>query len=359
MEKLKTLLAQNEPLIIAGPCSAETEHQVLETARQIAKNNKVKLFRAGVWKPRTRPNNFEGNGEKALPWLQSVKAETGLPTTIEVANGEHVDLALKYGVDVLWIGARTVVNPFSVQEVADALRGVDIPVMIKNPVTPDMELWVGAIERVAASGIDDIVAIHRGFTSFDKSQYRNQPKWSMPIEFRRRMPDIPMICDPSHIAGNTLLLFHVAQTALNLDMKGLMIETHINPREALSDARQQITPEELSQMLATLVYAKATTNEAGTDVLESLRQRIDKVDRQLIEILAERMEAVKKIGEFKRDNQVTVLQMGRWNEIVNNRIWLGKSLGLQEETVKKFLDLIHIESIQLQQGIINGSSREE
>ncbi len=359
MESLRKLLAQDEPLIIAGPCSAETETQVLETARQIATNKKVKLFRAGVWKPRTRPNNFEGNGEMALPWLQKVKAETGLPTTVEVANAEHVDLALKYGVDVLWIGARSVVNPFSVQEIADALRGVDIPVMIKNPVTPDMELWVGAIERIAHAGISDIVAIHRGFSSFDKTQYRNQPKWSMPIEFRRRMPDVPMICDPSHIAGNTLLLFHVAQTALNLDMKGLMIETHINPREALSDARQQITPEELSQMLATLVYTKIAASESEANILESLRERIDKVDRHLIEILAERMDAVKKIGEFKRDNQVTVLQMGRWNEIVNNRIWLGKSLGLQEETVKKFLDLLHIESIQLQQGVVNGTAREE
>ncbi len=359
MESLRKLLALDEPLIIAGPCSAESETQVLETAKQIAANKQVKLFRAGVWKPRTRPNNFEGNGEKALPWLQKVKAETGLPTTVEVANAEHVDLALKYGVDVLWIGARTVANPFSVQELADALRGVDIPVMIKNPVNPDVELWIGAIERVANAGISDIVAIHRGFSSFDKTQYRNQPKWSMPIEFRRRMPDVPMICDPSHIAGNTLLLFHVAQTALNLDMKGLMIETHINPREALSDARQQITPDELGQMLATLLYTKTNASDSTSDVLDTLRQRIDKVDRQLIEILAERMDAVRKIGEYKRDNHVTVLQMGRWNEIVNKSIWLGKSLGLQEDIVKKFLDLIHIESIQLQQGIINGSGRED
>jgi chorismate mutase len=354
---MTNLLQFDEPFLIAGPCSAETPEQVLATAREIAKNKKVKAFRAGVWKPRTRPGSFEGAGAPALEWLKQVKNETGLPITVEVANANHVEEALKASVDILWIGARTTVNPFSVQEIADALKGVNVPVMVKNPVTPDMQLWIGAMERLQRVGIQELVAIHRGFTSYDKSKYRNPPQWEMAIEFRRLMPNIPMICDPSHISGNTILLFHVAQTALDLDMNGLMIETHINPNEAWSDAKQQITPDELDTMLQTLVIKNRNSdNTLFLSQLEELRKKIDRIDTKLLEVLAERMDLVRQIGEYKRDNQVTVLQISRWSEIVEQRIKSGISLGLEEETIKKLLDLIHIESIRLQESIINSKT---
>ncbi|HOY94852.1 MAG TPA: chorismate mutase [Catalimonadaceae bacterium] len=345
-----------DPFLIAGPCSAETEEQVLETARELAKNPAIKAYRAGIWKPRTRPNAFEGHGGPALEWLTKVKEETGLPVTTEVANAAHTEEALKAGVDILWIGARTTVNPFSVQEIADVLKGVDIPVMVKNPVTPDLQLWFGAFERLQNVGLTNLAAIHRGFTSFGKSQYRNAPEWSIPIDFKRQMPGIPIICDPSHIAGNRVLLFHVAQTALDLDYAGLMIETHPRPDEAWSDAKQQITPGDLASLLASLRYSRQVI-EAQTgveDKLEVLRSQIDKIDRKVLEVLAERMQVVKEIGSYKKEKGLTVLQISRWSDIFDNRIKNGASLGLTEEMIRSLFELIHLESISLQEKILRG-----
>ncbi len=345
-----------DPFLIAGPCSAETEEQVMETARALAKNPAIKAYRAGIWKPRTRPNAFEGHGSPALAWLAKVKEETGLPVTTEVANAAHTEEALKAGVDILWIGARTTVNPFSVQEIADVLKGVDIPVMVKNPVTPDLQLWFGAFERLQNVGLTNLAAIHRGFTSFGKSQYRNAPEWSIPIDFKRQMPGIPIICDPSHIAGNRVLLFHIAQTALDLDYGGLMIETHPRPDEAWSDAKQQITPDDLALLLSSLRYSRQVIEaENGVDdKLEVLRSQIDKIDRKVLEVLAERMQVVKEIGTYKKENGLTVLQISRWSDIFDDRTKNGASLGLTEEMIRSLFELIHLESISLQEKILRG-----
>lgn len=346
----------DEPFIVAGPCSAETEEQVLETARMLAQNPQIKAFRAGIWKPRTRPNAFEGHGSPALAWLKRVKEETGLPVTTEVANAAHTEEALKAGVDIIWIGARTTVNPFSVQEIADALKGVDIPVMVKNPVTPDLPLWIGAFERLMQAGVHNLAAIHRGFTSFDKSKFRNAPQWSLPIEFKRLMPGIPLICDPSHISGNRVLLFHVAQKALDLDYNGLMVETHPNPDEAWSDAKQQITPDDFSAMLQNLSFKRQVIeNEEETNRLDLLRQQIDAIDARILEILAERMDVVREIGAYKKNNGMTVLQINRWSDIFDNRIKNGLSMGLTEELIRELYELIHLQSIKLQEQIIHGS----
>ena len=346
-------LTLDSPLIIAGPCSAETEEQILATAKQIVALKRVSIFRAGIWKPRTRPGQFEGIGSIGLEWLKKVKAETGLPTSVEVANVKHVYEALRMGIDFLWIGARTTVNPFSVQEIADALKGVNVPVLIKNPVNADLDLWMGAIERIQKAGITKIGAVHRGFSSADKSQYRNKPMWELPIELKRRMPEIPMICDPSHICGNRELLFNVSQTAIDLDYEGLMIETHCNPNSALSDAKQQITPAELDKMLEKIVVRLSSVEDRKfISSLEDFRDRIDELDTKLISLLAERMGISRSIGEYKKQNGVTILQNSRWNEIVEQRSKQGSEKQLTIDFVKKIFESIHQESIHHQKTVM-------
>ena len=342
------------PLIIAGPCSAESEAQMMTTAREIAALGKVKIFRTGIWKPRTRPGSFEGVGKQGLKWLQQVKKETGLLTTVEVAKPEHVDLAVKYDVDILWIGARTTSNPFSVQELADYMKGIDKPVMVKNPINPDLQLWIGALERFNNSGIEKIAAVHRGFYPFEATNLRNIPKWEIPIELKSLCHNLPIICDPSHIAGRADLVFDISQKALDLDMDGLMIETHCNPKKALSDASQQLTPAQLNNLLTNLIIRKVKSNdEIFANVLETLRNRIDSIDQQMIELLAQRMNVVEEIGKYKSQNQVTILQLRRWEKIVTTRIRQGKTLGLTEDFVKKLLQLVHKESIQRQTEVMS------
>jgi chorismate mutase len=343
----------DRPLIISGPCSAESEEQVIETARQLHKNG-IKIFRAGIWKPRTRPNSFEGVGSRGLLWLKRVKEEFGMFTSIEVANVKHVYEALKAGIDILWIGARTSVNPFSVQELADSLKGVDIPVMVKNPVNPDAELWIGALERINNAGIKRIAAIHRGFSTYNKSQYRNNPHWEIPIELKRRIPELPIITDPSHICGSKKLLFEVSQRSMDLNFDGLMIETHINPEKALSDAAQQITPEELKNLLAKLVLRKSNIDDDLLLItLEELRQEIDEYDEKLMDILDGRMAVSRKIGEYKKKNNITILQASRWDEILKNMIKLAHKKGLSEEFIMQIFRAIHQESINHQTRVMN------
>lgn len=349
IKELKSWLAiDNQPLIISGPCSAESEEQLLSTARQLAQIKAVKLFRAGVWKPRTRPNMFEGHGERALKWLQSVNRETGLKTTIEVANPKHVELALKYQIDVLWLGARTVVNPFSVQEIADSLRGVDIPVMIKNPLNPDLSLWIGAFERLNDSGITKLAAIHRGFDFFKKSAYRNAPMWEIPIELKRLYPNLPVITDPSHISGKRSLLAEIAQKALDLEMDGLMIESHYNPETALTDAKQQITPNALNKLIENLIIREKKGDIAFESRLEEFRTEIDRLDAEMIGILARRMEIIDAIGQYKKENNITILQLKRWSNILIERLENGTNLGLEPDFLIKILELVHKESIARQ-----------
>jgi chorismate mutase len=341
------------PLIISGPCGAETEEQVMQTARGLATLGRVHVFRAGVWKPRTRPNSFEGAGSKALPWLKRVKEETGMLTTVEVANAQHVEEALKHGIDILWIGARTTVNPFSVQEIAEALKGTDAAVMVKNPVHADIQLWIGALERVSLAGITKLIGIHRGFYTSDKSCYRNVPRWEIPIELQTLYPALPLVCDPSHICGRTETIAGVAQKALDLNMAGLMIEAHIHPAAALSDARQQLTPPELGAVLAGLhVREVASSNKAFTDKLEQMRLVIDDIDDQLIRTLSRRMDVITQIGEYKRDNNVTVFQLERWLEILRSRISSGIIQGLDEQFVKEVCEILHKESIRRQTEIM-------
>lgn len=336
------------PLIIAGPCSAESEEQVLKTAEQIAQIPAVRIFRSGIWKPRTRPGDFEGVGEKGLQWLQKVKEKYQLKTAVEVAEPTHVELALKYGIDILWIGARTVVNPFSVQAIADAIKGVDIPVMVKNPINPDLKLWLGAIERINASGIDKIMAIHRGFHYFENSPFRNAPMWEIAIELKRLAPKLPIINDPSHISGRTELLQEISQKALDLEMDGLMIETHCDPANAITDAAQQITPAELKDLIGKLIIREKTGDIHFQHQLEELRTEVDKIDGELLQILARRMEIIDEIGEYKKKNKITILQMKRWAGIINDRLSQGTHLGLDNEFLKRLLGLIHEESIQRQ-----------
>ena len=343
----------NFPLVIAGPCSAESENQMIATAQKIAQIPQVKYFRAGIWKPRTRPGDFEGVGEKGFEWLQKVKDITGLKTTIEVANPKHIELALKYGVDMVWIGARTVVNPFNVQEIADTLKGVDIPVMIKNPVTPDIKLWIGAIERFNRIGINKIIALHRGFHYFEKSPYRNAPMWEIPIELKRLIPEVPVIVDPSHICGRRELIAEISQKALDLEMDGLMIETHTDPDNARTDAAQQITPGSLKLLLDNLIIRERSGNVDFENKLEELRTEIDKLDVELLQILAKRMEIIDAIGKYKNENGITILQMKRWAGIITDRISIGTSLGLDEKFLKRLLNIIHKESIKIQTDILN------
>jgi len=341
------------PLVMAGPCSAESEEQVIETARQLHKNG-IKIFRAGIWKPRTRPNTFEGVGTRGLPWLRRVKKEFGMLTAIEVANVKHVYDSLKAGIDILWIGARTTANPFSVQEIADSLKGVDIPVMVKNPVNPDTELWIGALERINNAGIKKIAAIHRGFSTYNKTEYRNSPQWEIPIELRRRIPDLPIITDPSHICGNKELLLEVSQRSIDLNFDGLMIETHINPEKALSDAAQQITPEELKTLLNKLILRKSNIENALLlTTLEELRQEIDNFDDKLLDILNSRMAISRKIGEYKKKHNITILQASRWDELLKRSIKLAGKKGLSEEFITKVFKAIHQESINHQTKVMN------
>ena len=347
----KWLDTDDAPLVISGPCSAESEDQVLQTAMELSKIPNVKIFRSGIWKPRTRPGLFEGVGLQGLKWLKQVKDQTALLTAVEVANPEHVEAALKYEVDILWIGARTVVNPFSVQELANVLNGIDIPVMVKNPVNPDMNLWIGALERINLSGIKRIAAIHRGFYFFDKTPYRNAPMWEIPIELKRLMPNLPVICDPSHICGERSMLLDVAQKALDLEMNGLMLESHIDPDNALTDPQQQIKPIELKKLINSLVIRKQEGNFEFESKLEELRTEIDKIDAELINILSRRMQLIDEIGQYKKDHNITILQLKRWSNIVQNRLKTGLDSGLQKEFLQKLLEIVHIESIQRQTDI--------
>ena len=342
------------PLIISGPCSAETEEQVIETAQRLAKTGKVDMLRAGIWKPRTKPGMFEGIGAKGLPWLQQAKKLTGLPTTVEVATGKQVEDALTFDVDVLWVGARTTVNPFSVQEVADALRGVKVPVLIKNPINPDLELWQGAVERISRAGINDIGLIHRGFSSYGNTEFRNAPMWHLAIEMKRRMPGMPIINDPSHICGRRDILLSTAQKAMDLDFDGLMIESHIDPDNAWSDAKQQITPERLAEMLDEIIWRREDVqSETFHLALDKLREQINHIDDELMQLISQRMGIAEKIGEYKKNNNVTILQSSRWNEIIEKSIKKAGKLNLSEEFVTKYMDAIHMESINRQNRVMN------
>ena len=341
------------PLIIAGPCSAETEEQVTETAVRLKKTGKVDIMRAGIWKPRTRPGSFEGIGTKGLPWLQKAKELTGIPIAIEVATAKQVQDALHFDVDVLWIGARTTVNPFSVQEVADALRGVDVPVLIKNPINPDLELWIGAVERVAKAGIKQIGLIHRGFSSYGNAQYRNAPMWHLAIEMKRRNPELMMINDPSHICGRRDILQEVAQEAIDLDYDGLIIESHIDPDKAWSDAKQQITPERLAELLNAIQWRHEDISSVDHGTLDKMRQQINHLDDELMQILCERMKIADNIGQYKKENNITILQTNRWNEILERVTAKAARLGLSKEFITKYFDAVHMESINHQNKVMN------
>jgi chorismate mutase len=342
------------PLIISGPCSAETEEQLVETCTRLANTGRVDMLRAGIWKPRTRPGSFEGIGTKGLPWLQTAKKITGLPTTVEVATGKQVEDALHFGVDVLWIGARTTVNPFSVQEVADALRGANVPVLIKNPINADLELWTGAVERVAKAGISQIGLIHRGFSSYGNTEYRNAPMWHLAIEMKRRNPDMLLINDPSHICGRRDILLEVAQQAIDLDFDGLMIESHIDPDNAWSDAKQQITPEQLTALLDEIIWRKEDiNNDEYHSVLEKLRQQINQLDDELLTLLGQRMKIAESIGQYKKENNITILQTKRWNSILDRACKKGEKFGLSRDFITSYLDAVHMESISHQNKVYN------
>ena len=336
----------NDSMIIAGPCSVESEEQIMATARALSSISEVRFLRGGVWKPRTRPEAFEGRGEVGLRWLLGAKKETGLLIATEVATPEHVELALRYEVDALWIGARTVVNPFSVQQLADALRGVDVTLFIKNPVSPDLNLWLGAFERFQKAGLTKLAAIHRGFSYYKETPYRNFPMWELPIELAQRL-NVPVITDISHICGNRELLQATAQKALDLASDGLMIECHIHPEEALTDAKQQITPDELRLLLSQLNFRSKDSSSVAHDLAE-LRGEIDEIDDELLQLIARRMEVSARIGEYKRSNNVTVVQMDRWKKILADHIATGKDLGLDETLVEAVFEAIHQASIQRQ-----------
>ncbi len=344
----------SHPLIIAGPCSAETEDQLFETAKAI-KAQGVSLIRAGVWKPRTRPNAFEGIGQPALQWIQDIKKELDVQFAVEVANAMHVEEALHYGVDVLWVGARSTVSPFIVQEIADALRGYDVPVLVKNPINPDLALWMGAFERLYQAGVTKLGAIHRGFSTYQKTRFRNIPMWQIPIELKRQFPDMPMICDPSHITGKRDMVAEIAQVALDLNFDGLIIETHLDPEKAWSDASQQITPE----ALGTLIRNLQIRNSSSEDIeyithLEDLRTQIDHADREMIEILASRMDLVAQIGVWKKKNNVAAFQLDRWNEVFKSRKAWANSLNIHEKFIVELFNLLHVESIRKQTEVMEG-----
>ena len=340
-----------KPLLIAGPCSAETEEQVIQTATELAANG-VKIFRAGIWKPRTKPGGFEGVGVEGLQWLKKVKELTGMYTSTEVATKQHVDAALEAGVDILWIGARTSANPFAMQEIADALQesGADVPVLIKNPVNPDLELWIGAMQRIYNAGIKRIGAIHRGFSAYGKHLYRNLPQWHIPIELRRRMPNLPIICDPSHIGGKRELVASISQQALDMGFDGLIIESHCDPDCAWSDKSQQITPDVLNFVINTLVHRDETHS---TENLTILRQQIDALDNELLEVLNKRMRVSREIGQYKKEHRMPVLQAGRYDDIIQSRVKLAIEMGMSSEFMKSVLAAIHEESVRQQIEILN------
>lgn len=342
-----------KPFIIAGPCSAETEEQTIATCEALAATGRVDMLRAGVWKPRTKPGSFEGNGIKALPWLAEAKRRTGLPVSTEVANAKHVDEASAFDVDMFWIGARTTSSPFSMQELAEALRGTDRWVYVKNPLNSDIELWVGAVERLAACGVKNIGLIHRGFSGYGAGALRNAPMWHLALEIRRRLPDLPMLCDPSHICGNRAYIADISQQAADLDFDGLIVESHVSPEVAWSDASQQLTPADLKAMLDGIVWREnGSQSVAYQNALDELRGRIDRLDSEIYKLLAERMNAAEQIGRIKRDNNVMILQSARWNDIVENVLSLSSKLGLSEEFLHTLLDAIHIESINRQNRVM-------
>lgn len=348
------------PFVISGPCSAETEEQVHETAQALSQTGKVQLFRAGIWKPRTRPNSFEGVGAVGLKWLVDAGKATGLPTTTEVANAQHVELALEAGVDVLWIGARTTVNPFSVQEIADALKGTDIPVIVKNPINPDLQLWIGAIERLVLNGLTKVMAMHRGFSSSLPSPYRNLPMWEIPIALKAEIPGLPIVCDPSHICGNRQLLASVAQKAMDLGMHGLMLESHPTPDAAWSDAKQQVTPENFAKLINGLhLRSTEVATKEVADQLHTLRSKIDVIDEGLLQLLAQRFDLIDQIGAYKKENDLTILQLERWKEILSSRSDFAKSLNIPEEFIEKYLEFMHKESIKVQSKIMNEGKEDE
>lgn len=344
----------DNPLLIAGPCSLESEEQAVETAKMLVKDKRVFAYRGGVWKPRTRPGSFEGIGSIGLEWLKTVRAETGLPVGTEVANAQHTEEALNAGLDILWIGARSTASPFVVQEIADVVKGTDAVIMVKNPVNPDVQLWIGALERLSQSGIKNLVAIHRGYTPFGESQYRNQPNWKTVIELRRLMPNLPIIADPSHIAGKREYLYEISQKAFDLGLDGLMIESHRDPSCALSDKDQQLTPADLAKLLDKLVIRQAgSPNKEFVNQLEYLRSRIDAIDTELLETLSSRMEIVKQIGQYKRDNNVMALQISRWTELMEKRVALGEKLNLNKTFTKILFQLIHEDSVRMQTEIMD------
>jgi chorismate mutase len=346
-------IPDQRPILISGPCSAETEEQVMKSCLGAAKQG-ASILRAGIWKPRTRPDSFEGVGKVGLPWIKAAGEQTKLPVTIEVANARHVDLALKAGIDIFWIGARTSVNPFTIQEIAEALRGVDIPILIKNPVNPDLELWIGAIERFYKVGINKIAAIHRGFSVYKPKPYRNLPMWEIPIELRRRIPSLEIICDPSHICGKRALIQDISQKALDLEFDGLMIESHIDPDHALSDAAQQLTPNDMGELLKRLIRRNPVgDNPNFLANIEALRLDIDNIDAEVIELISKRMEVVNEIGKYKKENGVTILQMNRWTEIFDSRVMKTIEAGLSKEFAHAFIQCIHNESIREQTEVMN------
>jgi len=343
---------QKKPLIIAGPCSAESEEQVMRTAEELKKAG-IQIFRAGIWKPRTRPDAFEGVGSAGLKWLEKVKRELDMMVTIEVANVKHVYQALRYGVDMLWIGARSTANPFAIQEIADALEGTEVPVMVKNPVNPDLNLWIGALERLNRAGIRKLAAIHRGFSRYGTNTYRNDPHWQIPVELRRRVPGLPIITDPSHICGPCGLIYEISQKAMDLGFDGLIIESHINPATALSDKEQQLTPGELSHILHRLIVRKEKSDDEDfLTELEELRRLIDECDLDLVRLLSQRMNISEKIGLLKKKQNVTILQTQRWQELLDNRIHAASGLGLSNEVIEKIFMAIHQESINRQNKVM-------
>ena len=353
--KVNFVSSENKtPYFISGPCSAESEEQVIETASRLKDTGKIDMLRAGIWKPRTRPNSFEGVGEIGLPWLAKAKEITGLPLCVEVANSKHTELAMKHGVDALWVGARTTVNPFSVQDIADAVTGVDIPIMVKNPINPDIALWLGGIERFEKAGITELAGIHRGFSDYSQSIYRNKPLWQLPIEMRRLRPDIPLINDPSHICGRRDLLLRVAQKAMDLNFDGLMIESHITPNDAWSDPAQQIIPEVYADLIDSLVLRQRdfTTPEYEQSI-KQWRAEIDDIDERLFSLLSDRMKVVKHIGEFKKKEGITILQDERWNRIFSESLEKAEKHGLSKEFITNYLRALHDESIDNQEGIMN------
>jgi len=350
---LSELIKQSRPFVIAGPCSIETEEQTHTIIQALKSEGKTQLIRGGIWKPRTRPDSFEGIGEQGLPWIAEASKQAGIPFAVEVANAKHVEIALQHGTDVLWIGARTTVNPFAVQEIADALKGTNIPVMIKNPINPDVNLWIGAFERLQQAGISDLTAIHRGFSVYKHDTYRNVPTWEIPIALKQELADIPLICDPSHIAGRTDLLLEVSQKAMDLNYNGLMIETHPTPALAWSDAKQQITAEVLTELLNKLVLRSNVMEQRSFEDLDNFRKQVHTLDSELFDILMKRMQISEEIGRFKKEHNITILQEEHWKKLLESRLQMAKTLNLSDDFVRSILDAIHLESITRQISVMN------